>query len=520
MRDIEFCNQILGLDGEWSVSEIDIDQPSNRIDITIIYGEPSRRGLFRRQRKEESSSNITLRHLSMFGMRCYLHVPEPAPENGFEAWNNSGSKLTLAMEEFLIHALENSKSLQGVSEITGLNLADIREVSERTGVMIERPQTAPKAEPVEESMEHGMTHSFDLAEMDDIPLESHPNWMKLIQGNLQLSSTAVGLRMLLQRIRQEVASNPTETTALAGIRLLRQYFIKNQATHRDDIEILNGRQRPSQPIASKPALEIIDGGVPAVGHPCWQQIISGDKAIDTRHVALQMMIERLKLSVEKSPDMNTRNSGAKILHQFFVKHKDRLAHELKQLSAKAEADPLDKTVEMPRMDITTTMPASVGVPPTNHECWQRLVDGRIDLQTSAVGLQMMLERVRQSIQRNPTMNNRAAGIKILHQYFLKHQTRHREEIQTLLGNIIQTNTADGHTNIPSEDHPNWQKLINGELEIVTDVVALKMMLERIRISVEKNPTEATRLAGAKILRQYFIKHQQKHRAELDRLVAA
>ena len=79
--------------------------------------------------------------------------------------------------------------------------------------------------------------------MDDIPFETHPNWQRLINGNLQLSSTAVGLRMLLQRIRKEISSNPTETTTLAGIRLLRQYFIKNQSAHREDIDILNGNSQ-------------------------------------------------------------------------------------------------------------------------------------------------------------------------------------------------------------------------------------------------------------------------------------
>ena len=179
-----------------------------------------------------------------------------------------------------------------------------------------------------------------------------------------------------------------------------------------------------------------------------------------------MMIERVKLSVEKSPDEQSHLAGAKILHQFFVKHKNRLQSELHQLGTRIktreQVDPMDQTVEIPRMDVTTTMPASVGVPPINHECWQKLIDGKIDIKTNAVGLQMMLERVRLSIQRNPTDNNRAAGIKILHQYFLKHQARHREEIQALLGNVVETSASETHQHIPNEDHPNWQKLIDGE----------------------------------------------------------
>jgi hypothetical protein len=84
---------------------------------------------------------------------------------------------------------------------------------------------------------------------------------------------------------------------------------------------------------------------------------------------------------------------------------------------------------------------------------------------------------------------------------------------------MRTGAAQDVT-IPDINHPSWQRLINGEVEIVTDAVGLKMMLERIRLSIENNPSQASRLAGAKILRQYFIKHQNKHRAELAQLRAA
>ena len=54
--------------------------------------------------------------------------------------------------------------MQGVSDITGLNPADIREVSERTGVIIERDESQSSPEETTESIEQSMTHSFELAE--------------------------------------------------------------------------------------------------------------------------------------------------------------------------------------------------------------------------------------------------------------------------------------------------------------------------------------------------------------------
>ena len=134
---------------------------------------------------------------------------------------------------------------------------------------------------------------------------------------------------------------------------------------------------------------------------------------------------------------------------------------------------------------------------------------------------MMMERVRQSIEKNNSESNRMAGIKILRQYFIKHQGTAESEILQLHGisGTVPRRTG-GQIVVPPESHPSWQKLIDGELVLDTDIVALKMMLQSIRISIENNPTEASRHAGAKILRQYFIKHQNKHKTELDQLIAA
>jgi len=136
---------------------------------------------------------------------------------------------------------------------------------------------------------------------------------------------------------------------------------------------------------------------------------------------------------------------------------------------------------------------------------------------------MMMERVRQSIEKNSSDANRMAGIKILRQYFIKHQASAQSEILQLNGisGAIPTSVSSNiPIMIPPESHPNWQRLIDGDLVIDTDIVALKMMLQSIRISIENNPTEASRHAGTKILRQYFIKHQNKHKTELGQFVAA
>lgn len=137
---------------------------------------------------------------------------------------------------------------------------------------------------------------------------------------------------------------------------------------------------------------------------------------------------------------------------------------------------------------------------------------------------MMLERIRISIQHNPSDSTRSAGIKILRQFFLKHRHMHAAELSQISGLPQQhfERQAQDIANIvvPPENDPAWLRLIEGALQLKTEVVGLKMMIERVRILHQSNPSEASRLAGTKLLRQYFLKHQRKHRAELAQMKAA
>jgi alkylated DNA nucleotide flippase Atl1 len=322
------------------------------------------------------------------------------------------------------------------------------------------------------------------------PAVSSAVWQEIISGQKSVATSAVGLQMMMERVRLSVERNPSEASQKAGIKILHQFFTKHQSRLQSEIQQLGGTAATGQTLA-----------VPAVSSPIWQAIITGQKTVDTSAVGLQMMMERVRLSVERNPSETSQKAGIRILHQFFTKHQNRLQSEIRQLGGTAA------TGQAP------------GVPAVSSPIWQAIITGQKTVDTSAVGLQMMMERVRLSVERNPSEISQKAGIKILHQFFTKHQSRLQSEVQQLGGTAASASITQT-VSVPADTHPSWQRLINGELEIKTDVVALKMMLERIRMSIENNPSDASRIAGAKILRQYFLKHQSKHQAELDQLLAA
>jgi phage anti-repressor protein len=516
MSDTEILSQILNLGDEWHIQSTEVDRPSNRLDITIGFG-PAKKKSFFGSNKVDSFPLVTLRHLPIFRMRTFLHVPEQGSVESDKIWNPAGSKLTNEMEEFLIEILNSSSSNHATSKISGITAAEVREVSERTGAGADNLADALSSVASATTANNTLTDyneekSFELIQHSDIvPPETHENWQRIINGDIPIQTNAVGLQMLLQRIRQDIANNPSEISRIKSAKLLRQYFVKNQKVHKAEIAAISGISEQTIPQDTATVHVMGQGGFPADNHIIWKNIINGDLQIQTSNVALQMMMERVRQSVERNPSEASMQAGTKILRQFFIKHKDRLTNEAQQMGI-STANPVGISA------------AHVSVPPENAACWQQLINGSLKVQTSAVGLQMMMERVRQSVEKNNSQANQTAGIKILRQYFIKHQTSARSEVLQLNG-MSGTMAAAASSNnapaaVPAESHPSWQRLIDGDLVLDTDIVALKMMLQSVRISIEKNPTEASRHAGTKILRQYFIKHKNKHKTELNQLIAA
>lgn len=526
MQDHELFGQILGLQDPWHVEAVEVDEPSHRLDIYIGFA-ARKKGLFKgaeQARCPECQSElpltgdydaVTLRHLPLAGLRTYLHVPPDGTVKCnrkscvcIRPWANPGSKFTQAMETYIVEALQSAQTNQGAAKMAGITSAEAREISERSGIA---PVAAgdDMAGPAEFD-DVDAYPTYEMIDSGNVPGADNSGWQRLINGEIPVQTDSVALRMLLQRVRSQVEKNPTEQTRRTGAQMLRQFFLKNQQLLSHELELIKGEA---------PALSATTGNrpvqsahIPTEKDPVWQRLIRGDVNLDTGVVALQMMLERLRLSAQQHDSEASRLAGAKILRQFFIKHQSRLASEVGQLHGQpAAADSLAGT--------GTAAPQAL--PGEHDSVWQKLIAGNIRIESEAVSLKMLLERIRQAIAKNPTEGNRIAGAKILRQYFLKNQHRHAAEIRQLTTGAMTAASAPAgqptNLTLPAENHPNWQRLVNGEIGIHTDAVSLKMLLERIRQAIARNPSQANRTAGAKILRQYFLKNQHRHAAEIRAL---
>ncbi len=535
MQDLDLCKQLLGLTDPWQVEAVEVDQPSNRLDIYIGFGVAGRKGLFGgggQNRCPECHTElprtgdfeaITLRHLPMAGLRTYLHVP---PSGAVESdqidcicmrdWMASTTKFTQAMEDHIIQALQHATTNQMAGKLAGVSSSEAREISEATGVV--PSGQAAEAEPAAAAEASG-SHEFAIEETGQVPGASHNGWQRLINGELSLQTDSVALRMLLQRIRSNLEKDPSQQTRLAGAQSLRQFFLKNQQLLHREIEMLTGEE-PAFSGGEAASEDSSSSGLPPESAAVWQQLINDELRLDTRVVGLQMMIQRVRQSIEQKPTEGNKLAGARILRQFFAKHQSRLTNEISQLTGRPapSAAPAAATTESAASAATDNK----ALPSERDPVWQKLISGDITIDSDVISLKMLLQRVRQAVDRNPSESNRIAAAKMLRQYFEKNRNKHAAEISQLQAGA---SAASAHASVtaeslPPEDHPNWQRLINGDIALHTDAVSLRMLLERIRQAIASKPTETNRLAGARMLRQYFVKNQHRHGNEIAALAGA
>jgi hypothetical protein len=253
-------------------------------------------------------------------------------------------------------------------------------------------------------------------------------------------------------------------------------------------------------------------------HPNWQLILNGKLPIQTVSVALRMLLQHVRANYNKSPSRTAGITGARLLRQFFVRNKKLLNREIDQIKNYRPGRGVEAA------DNRNSLPATDNLPEESALAWQRIVNGDQQLSTNMVGLQMILVRVRKSMQQDSGTVNRQACIRSLYQFFIKHKERLSKEITQLTDSTVtsvgtlSTAVPAAGPSLPDERDAIWDRLINGKIELQSNAVSLKLLLGRVRQNISKNETEAQRISGAQILRNYFIRNQQRHSDDIRLLI--
>lgn len=536
MRGTDHWSTILGLEEPWFVERVAIDSPSRRVDLVLSLNFVKKSFFDSTHCCPKCGTEYpgdvkmqVLRHLNLGDMRAYLEIPvfgglSNAPRKCpcARTWNSPGSRFTLAMERHIENALRLLKSLEAVTTITGITLEEAREFNGRRSVLREGAGTQAG---VRQASQNGIEVSY-LEESEEAapapaaapapkpaaagvpPPDSHPVWLRIAVGQTPVRTHDIALRLLLEQVRLSLAANPTAVAQFAAIRMVRQYFVKYWARY--GTAFLRFLAPGGAASASAPAAP----DIPHENDPCWQRLLDGSVTVGGDALGLNMLLERLRLYLGAGATAEERLAAARSLRQYFAKYRHRLRPALDILRA-AGAQPAPRGPARP-------------LPEEGDPCWQRWLGGEIEIRTEHVGLSFLIERLRQALAADPSPAAAGFAARTLRQFFSKYEGRLGREIEQLPGlaapggggEVRDRGNVVEFVEIPPDDHPSWRQLINGQVELATGALGLKLLLEQVRLSLGADPSEATLQAGTRVMRQYFLKNRARHRREIEQLKIA
>jgi hypothetical protein len=242
MQATELCAYVLSVDDPWRVERVDVNEGGLRMDIHVAFKRASRSWFSRVAKKTCSKCGTTLtvtkgseakvwRHTNLGPLQTYVHVPVPRGVDCdwsqcpiMNLWGDPASPFTTALQRQVGHALEHCDSVQSVCRLLDVRMEDLKRYNQVLNKTDRRrARTAARAVQASAAENFVPRAATTLA---DIPDVSHPKWQELMNDDLKIDVKALGLQMLLARIRMTMLQEVTEAERQAKIGELRNYFVK------------------------------------------------------------------------------------------------------------------------------------------------------------------------------------------------------------------------------------------------------------------------------------------------------
>lgn len=174
--------------------------------------------------------------------------------------------------------------------------------------------------------------------------------------------------------------------------------------------------------AATPGVDIqLDVGptLPPAHSPVWMQIIRGRLVLDVQALSLKLLLAKTLREAQSHNDPDLHAQAAQALHRYFERNQPVLGHETHQL---AQAHQQQQAHPAAQAD---------SLPGLNDPRWMALLLGERDLDVRALGLRLLLSRLRGQARSLQDQETRMTKLEELHRFFEKNQAVLRHEISQL-----------------------------------------------------------------------------------------
>lgn len=175
--------------------------------------------------------------------------------------------------------------------------------------------------------------------------------------------------------------------------------------------------------------------LPPADAPVWMALLHNRVPLDVRALGLRLLLAKLQREAALHGDADLHRQAALELHRYFERGQATLGHEIAQLAVLA-AEPL--VAPLPpvaraaaALAVDGTPAPAYALPEPSDPLWMALLDGRCPLDVRALGLRLLLARLRAQIHSLTDDDVRMLKLVELHRYFTRHQSALGHEIAQL-----------------------------------------------------------------------------------------
>lgn len=243
--------------------------------------------------------------------------------------------------------------------------------------------------------------------------------------------------------------------------------------------------------------------LPPESDPVWRAIIKHEISFKTSLAQLKFLISRLEIMCAKAiDDPGAMHEATSTLRQFFIKHKNQLKSEYAQIGVSPVAAGPEQAVPVEKKRVTLTF---------DHPVWEDLLLGKIDLFSKNMGFNLYITQLKTLYRKeaaSPT--DKAQIVRELLYYLKKNMAKLKPELAAISRIASQMNERDSVQALPEPAHPVWKQILDGNIAISTQQMALKLLLVKARTSEDGEQARAQ-------LREYFNRNARTLVAELKQL---
>lgn len=179
--------------------------------------------------------------------------------------------------------------------------------------------------------------------------------------------------------------------------------------------------RPAPPMAlAVPAAESAEAadGVPAAASPLWMALLMGRVALEVRALSLRLLLSKLQreAALHRDPDLHAQ--AATELQRYVQRNRAMLGHELAQLRMLSRGPVAGAVWAGGSAGMAAP---DGGLPAATDPLWMELLQGQRTLEVRALGLKLLLSRLRGQIDRVHDDEARMVKLVELHRYFERNQ---------------------------------------------------------------------------------------------------